>query len=60
MTYDPPFEYMYLFPVRCEECGAEVGSLFETANTNGTRWLLNKIAISVESIFLIRANQNFT
>jgi hypothetical protein len=36
ITYDSPFEYMHLFAVRCEECGAEVGSLFETANTNGT------------------------
>jgi hypothetical protein len=60
ITYDSPFEYMYLFAVRCEECGAEVGSLFETANTNGTKWLLGKIAISVDSIFFVRGNQNIT
>ena len=56
MTYDPPFEYMYLYAVRCEECGTEIGSLFETANINGTRWLVNRIVISIDSIFFIRGN----
>ena len=60
ITYDSPFEYMSLFAVKCEECGTEVGSLFETANINGTRWLLNRIIINVDSIFLIRGNQNYT
>lgn len=60
ITYDPPFEYMYVFAVKCDGCGAEVGKIFETANINGTRWLLNRIIISVDSIFLIRGNQNFT
>lgn len=55
---EDPFECMYLKKVACRRCNHSLGVLFETANINGTKWLLSKIALKMEDISIMSAERN--
>lgn len=58
LVEEDPFECMYLKKVSCRRCNNSLGVLFETANINGTKWLLSKIALKMEDISIMSAERN--
>jgi hypothetical protein len=55
---EEPFECIYLKKVACRRCNNSVGIYFETANLNGTAWLLSRIAINMDQISIISSELN--
>jgi hypothetical protein len=55
---EEPFESIYLKEVLCHRCHFSLGIHFETANCDGTAWLLSRIALNMEEIAIISAERN--